>query len=338
MLDKIKTPDELACYVSLPVSKLIELNPDLYYKTFYINKPGTDEKRLIEYPTGDLERVLSRLCDGLQWLYLQHITDAAYGYIRKVKPCNDPRDIYTNARRHLGRKYLLNIDLDDFFHQIDLNKLKNIFGDYTLFAFNPDTENLMIRLVAYHGRLPMGSPTSPPLSNFATINLDNDLLAWACRHNFVYTRFVDDLSFSSNMKISQTHFGQISEIIQAHAFRPDMHKIKWFGASDPKEVTGLVLDKRIQLPQSFLDEFEAEILRFRSFFATARQYPDVYVFQWLDKMKQVMQGRLAFMQMVYGKGHPLYVKYSNLVAELGNEDTPETTLSWRYAGYEFASY
>lgn len=167
------------------------------------------------------------------------------GFIRKIKPSTDPRDIYTNAKRHLGNKYLLNIDLDDFFHQIDLQKLENLFSDYSLFSFNSETEQLLVRLVSYRGRLPMGSPTSPPLSNFATIGIDNDLLAWAGKSHFDYTRFVDDLSFSSNMKITQTHLDQIIEILFTHRFIIDPAKTKNFGLADVKEVTGLMLGKTI---------------------------------------------------------------------------------------------
>lgn len=335
MLDKIKNPKELAYFVGVPPENLFKLNPAISYRSFYINKPGSSEKRLIEYPTGELERVLTRLCDGLQWLYLSHITEAAYGYIRKVKPCADPRDILTNARRHLSRKYLLNIDLDDFFHQVDETKLKTLFNDYSIFSFDSETENLMTKLVTYKGRLPMGSPASPPLSNFATIALDNDLVTWARHHNFVYTRFVDDLSFSSNMRISHSHFSQISEILQAHLFRPDNKKIKWYGPSDLKEVTGLVLDKNVQLPDNFLEEFESEIIKFRSFYHTAQQYPDTHVFEWLEKMKQVMQGRLTFMKMIYGAGHPVFIRYNKAVVGLFTDETAEFSVSWRYAGYEY---
>jgi len=335
MLDKIKTTKELASYLGLTLKQLREIDPDGSYASFYVKKPGSSEKRLIEYPKGDLARVLDRLCDGLQWLYLDHITASAYGYIRKVKPCNDPRDIYTNAQRHLGKKYLLNIDLDNFFHQIDTAKLSNLFSDLHLFSFDPECEQIMVKLVSYHGRLPMGSPTSPPLSNFATIALDKDLEAWVRRSHFVYTRFVDDLSFSSNMKISQTHFDQINEILVSHRFVPDPLKIKFFVPGDVKEVTGLIISDKIGVPDEYLVEFNNDLERFRNMHRLACTQPDSHVFEWLDKMKQILNGRLAFLKMVHGANSETYLHFRSEIDNLYCNDSIETSISWRYAGYEY---
>lgn len=335
MLGRIKTVTDLALYTGADIEKLVKIDPENSYASFYIDKPGKNEKRLIEYPKGELAHILDRLCDGFQWLYLNHITPAAYGFIRKIKPCSDPRDIYTNAKRHLGKKYLLNIDLDDFFHQVDIPKLRNLFSDPAIFAFDPPCEQLITRLVTYRGRLPMGSPTSPPLSNFATIALDNDLLAWARRSRFVYTRFVDDMSFSSNLKISATHLAQINEILQSHQFKPDPAKIRFFSPGDVKEVTGLVIADTITVPEDYLAEFEKDIVRFREIRQTAFQYPDNKVFEWLEKLRQVLQGRLAFLKMANGPGHPDYLRFKKELEDIDHAENIEISVSWRYAGYEY---
>ena len=335
MLDKIKTTKELALFLGIGTKKLLQLNPEKSYASFYMNKPGKTEKRLIEYPKGELARVLDRLCDALQWLYLDHLTPAAYGFIRKVKPCSDPRDIYTNAKRHLGKKYLLNIDLDDFFHQVDITKLENLFSDLHLFAFDRETEQLAIKLVTYHGRLLMGSPTSPPLSNFATITLDHDLLAWAQRSHFVYTRFVDDLSFSSNMEITRTHLSQIEEILLSHRFSPDPAKTKLFSPGDVKEVTGLIVGEKITVPDEYLAEFIKDIGRYRDMHQMVCQHPDNSVFEWLEKMRQVLNGRLAFLKMVHGANNETYRLFQSEIENLNRSEIIETSVSWRYAGYEY---
>lgn len=335
MLDKIKTIFELASFLGQSVDTLKNLDPEKSFASFYIPKPGTDEKRLIEYPKGELAHVLDRLCDALQWLYLDHLTPAAYGFIRKIKPCADPRDIYTNAHRHLGKKYLLNIDLDDFFHQIDTEKVKTLFSDFNLFSFDPETEKLLTRLVTFRGRLPMGSPTSPPLSNFATIVLDHDLQAWAMRSQFVYTRFVDDLSFSGNLKISETHLDQINEILQSHRFNANLNKIKLFGPSDIKQVTGLMLGKTITVPDGYLASFKNDIARFREMHLMVCQHPDSRVFEWLDKLKQVLNGRLAFLKMVHGANNEVYRQFKYEIENLCHPETIETSVSWHYAGYEY---
>ncbi|PKO95716.1 MAG: hypothetical protein CVU12_08625 [Bacteroidetes bacterium HGW-Bacteroidetes-7] len=336
MLGKIKTTKELALYLGTSYEKLNKIDPEKSFASFYINKHGSTEKRLIEYPRGELFRILDRLSDGLQWLYLDHLTTAAYGFIRKLKPNKDPRNIYTNAKRHLGKKYLLNIDLDDFFHQVDTRKLQNLFSDYSLFSLNQESEQLLVKLVSYRGRLPMGSPTSPSLSNFATIGIDNDLSVWAGRNSFDYTRYVDDMSFSSNIKITQNHINQIIEILFAHRFLIDPNKTKIFGPQDTKEVTGLVLGKTITVPDEFINAFMKDINRFSEMHHLACQNPDSRVFEWLEKMRKVLQGRMAFLKMVHGPKNETYKLFQLKLDNIYKPELLETSVSWRYAGYEYS--
>ncbi len=334
MIEKVKTHRDLALFLSVSIGDLRKLNPAEHYRTFQRPKPDTTEKRTIETPTGPLKPILSRISDSLQWLYCANKTDAAYGFIRSSGLDHDKRNIFTNAARHLGKKYLLNIDLDNFFYQVDTHKVSNIFNNYQLFSFDPETESLLTKLVTYRERLPMGSPTSPALSNFATIDLDNDLLHWARQSGFAYTRYVDDLSFSSNMAISQTHFGQINEILQSHRFVPDPEKIKWFGKNDLKEVTGLLLGKKISVPDEFIRDFEKDLDNYRNVFAYAHNYPDHHVLEWIEKLKQVISGRLAFLQMVYGRDHAIYRKLKAKLESINPDQDIEYSLSWRYSGYD----
>ncbi len=335
MLNKIQTPKELADYLSVDEQELEELQTENAYKVFQIPKPGKNEKRTIETPTGKLETLLHRLCDGLQWLYLDHKTEAAYGFIRSLKNETDKRNIYTNAQRHLGNSYLVNIDFDNFFYQVDVTKVKAIFSDSAIFSFTPDTENLLTRLVTFKGRLPMGSSTSPPLSNFATIPLDNTLLLWAQKNNITYTRYVDDLSFSSNKPITDNIFSEIMQMLKAHQFVADPNKTKWFGKNDEKEITGLIVGKTVTVPPIFLTEFEKELEKLKDLFAYSMQYPDYHVMEWIAKLKQVLHGRLAFIQMIYGKSHPVFLKLLHKMENLDNDAMIEQSISWRYAGYDF---
>jgi len=335
MLETIKTIRELAFFLIADETVLRNLDPETSYRVFTIPKPGSTEKRLIETPVGLLRNALDRLADGLQWLYQQRKTEAAYGFIRSIKNDPDKRNIYTNAKRHLGKKYLLNIDLDNFFHQVDETKVRTIFSDYTLFSFRPETEELLVRLVNYRGRLPMGSPTSPPLSNFATMGLDVELLHWARRSSCVYTRYVDDLSFSSNHPITDTHFRQISDILQSHRFVADAKKIKWFGKDDIKEVTGLLLADRLQIPAEFLLDLGKELDKYSDVVNYAHQYPDYRVLEWVEKLGRTINGRLAFVAMIYGEHHEVYRSFYNRFIHASQPDEMECSMSWRYAGYDF---
>lgn len=321
-------------YLGVTQKHLTQINVDSQFITFQIPKPGKTEKRTIEAPTGNLKFLLDKLSDGLQWLYSDHRTKAAQGYIRSVKNDPDKRTIFTNAKKHLGKKYLLNIDLDNFFHQVSEKKVREIFSHSQLFSLDTETENFLAKFVCYKGRLPMGSPTSPPLSNFATIDMDNELTLWAKHQRLNYTRFVDDLSFSADKPISDEHFKVISDILLAHEFKADQKKIKWFGPNDCKEVTGLIVGNTITVPAEYLTALEAEIQKLKEIKVYAMNYPDFSVLEWIQKLEQVVNGRLAFIQSACGKDS---AEYRRLLVSLNKpgDDMLTQSVSWRYSGYEF---
>lgn len=334
MLSKIKTLKELSLYLGIELKQLKLLDPNQHYMVFQIPKPGSNEKRIIEAPKGVLKHLLDKLADGLQWHYSDNRTSAAQGYIRSTKNDQDKRTIFTNARMHLGKKYLLNIDLDNFFHQITTEKVKGIFSDNQLFPFNTETEEILTTLVCYKKRLPMGSPTSPPLSNFAMINLDNELSLWAQQNQLVFTRFVDDLTFSSNKPITEVDFNTINDILFSHRFNPDPEKIKWFGKNDIKEVTGLIVGKTISVPSEYLIALENEIVKLKEIRHYTNTYPDYQVMEWLQKLENTISGRLAFIKSVYGADNKEYRRLLTLMIS-GKCDAPLESISWRYSGYEF---
>jgi len=335
MIGKIHTIKELSAFLMISQKDLLAIQPETLYRVFQIPKPGSDEKRTIETPTGRLEIILHHLCDGLQWLYLDHKTEAAYGFIRDLKNDPDKRNIYTNAHKHLNNDYLLKIDFDNFFHQVDEHKVSNIFNDYNIFALLPETEKLLTHLVTFKGRLPMGSPTSPPMSNFATIQLDIELLKWSHKNAITYTRYVDDLSFSSKQPIKEQHLNQIIEITNTHRFNIDPEKTKWYDKDEIKEITGLIVGKTITVPEDFITGFEDELKKLKELYVYALQYPDYHVLDWMTKLKQILNGRLAFIQMIYGKNHPVYQKLFHQLENMDHTESIEQSVSWRYAGYEY---
>jgi len=337
MLDKVRTLKDLSFYLGYPEDTLTRINPPEHYLCFDIPKPGTSEKRRIEAPTGILMEILERLCDGLQRIYASHKTPAAYGFVRSAVNDPDKRTIFSNASRHLNRKYLLNIDLDSFFYQITQERVKQILADDRFFVFSGEATDLISNLVVLNGRLPMGCPTSPPLSNFATYDLDYDLLRWSYAQNITFTRFVDDLSFSANFQLKPDHLEAITDLLTMHRFVPDSHKIKWYGPDDEKEVTGLIVGKEISLPEEYLSDVETEINRMQGIRDYARLFPDYRIFDWLRKIDRVIDGKLSFIRSVYGADDEIYRRLNQLAQDLDVTPSGSESISWRYAGYEYFS-
>ena len=111
------------------------------------------------------------------------------------------------------------------------------------------------------------------MSNFATFDLDLELDRWTRHQKITYTRFVDDLSFSSDKPLTENHFKLIEESLLSHKFLPDADKIKWFGPDDIKEVTGLIVGDKISLPGEYLTDLVSEIDRLHKVRQEIMVYP-----------------------------------------------------------------
>jgi RNA-directed DNA polymerase len=102
---------------------------------------------------------------------------------------------------HSKNKYILSTDIKSFFASMNVDKLKDIFSkniDNFLINDSKTHSEHILNLVTYNGILPVGSPSSPLISNGYLFELDNSLENYCTNHNITYTRYSDDFIFSSN--------------------------------------------------------------------------------------------------------------------------------------------
>src|SRR5690606_25401369 len=99
---------------------------------------------------------------------------------------------------HIGKKNVLNIDLKDYFDCFNFGRVRGFFLKNNNFKLNPDVATTIAQIACYNDTLPQGSPCSPVISNLITHALDIRLASLAKKHSCVYTRYADDLTFSTN--------------------------------------------------------------------------------------------------------------------------------------------
>jgi RNA-directed DNA polymerase len=241
---------QLARLLKIGEVELYRLRFEKPYSVFEVKKQN-GKFRLIEAPQKDLKKILQELNSYLQCAYFFNRTPSAYGFILQPRNTTKKKSILSNAYRHCGKKFMLNIDLEDFFHQVSKFRIIKIFT-IAPFNFPMELSTFLGELVTYKNRLPMGSPTSPSLSNFSTIGLDKDLEDFCKEQKITYTRYVDDLTFSSSQPIDSAVFYNIQQVLAKHTFRMNVDKIRWMGENDTKETTGLILKERPEVTVSFL--------------------------------------------------------------------------------------
>ena len=307
---------------------LVALRP--HYHLFWVRKKD-GSKRWIEDPDDRLQAIQDKLAFYLGTVYYLQKTAAAYGFIISVKRDKDPRHIVTNAQQHLGKGYLFNADLEDFFHQIKEARLEKIFAKPP-FEFSDKVIELLVNICTNQGRLPMGAPTSPVLSNFATIEMDKELLTLAQWAEWRYTRYADDLSFSSTTDFKEAEIEQIKGIVEREGYRFNSDKFKRMGPGDKKIITGVQLGvDKVEVPDDFLKQLSIDLDRLLrvtevSMLMGRRE-------KWIEKFRQQVTGKVNFVQTVLGKNTTKAIEFGDRLDDANDPPIEFGSQSWLDFGY-----
>ena len=88
------------------------------YRKFDVKKKDGG-KRVIHSPNKKIKEVQRKLADILLEVYKQK--PSVHGFSKN-------RSIVTNAKQHLDKKHIFNIDIKDFFPSIHFGRVKNLLG------------------------------------------------------------------------------------------------------------------------------------------------------------------------------------------------------------------
>lgn len=327
---KLLRAEGLADLLEFPLYKLRLLAIQPRYHLFGIPKKD-GSKRWIENPSPDLKNVQRRLNFFLQCCYYFMRTRSAYGFLVNARRNTDQRHILSNAQRHLGANWLYNADMEDFFHSVRIDKVIRIFCEPP-FRFDEELALLLAQLTTHQGRLPMGSPASPILSNYACIGLDAALERLAEQEQLTYTRFADDMSFSASQEIDAAIQEQIDEKVQQQGFVLNPEKIRLMGPEDPKIVTGLHLAAgEVELPDTFVQDMYKAIEKL-GHAVDVQQHagtsPD-----WLENYQDQVEGMIEFAAFVLGDEGKVVLDAENRLAAALDPQDDYSPVSWRNFAY-----
>lgn len=295
---KLRTVGDLADLLDIRTYQLqlLAINPQ--YHIFSIPKRN-GKKRIIEDPVPSLKAVQRQLNIYLQSVYFFQRKASAFGFLCCPKRDPEPRTIVTNAEAHIGCQYMWNGDLKDFFHQVSFQKVFDVFSAPP-FQMEKELIVLLCQISCNQKRLPMGAPTSPILSNFAALELDDQLENLAIWSGLTYTRFADDLSFSGKSLIGEDLILKIKTIVEGTGFTFNPKKFKSFDSSDVKMVTGLeVHQDKVVVPVDFIETLKKEMVKLDT--VLELQYRSGRKSEWIDEFQEQVAGKLSFVTMVMGK-------------------------------------
>jgi hypothetical protein len=248
----LKTFDGLAHLLGLKSAGLRHFCHAKPYKTFSLSKK-TGGYRVISSPKGSLKTIQRRLAAVLL---------EVYGSRAPVHGFATQRSIKSNAEPHVGRKWVFNIDLANFFPSIHYGRVRGLFSSKP-YSLPPAVAIALAQVSCYLGTLPQGSPTSPVISNLICGGLDARLKALARLHKCRYTRYADDITFSCDTDSFPTaiaiHNGiswiagaALEAAIAAEVFTINTAKTSMRMAGARQVVTGLVVNKKTNIPKSYV--------------------------------------------------------------------------------------
>lgn len=97
--------------------------------------------------------------------------------------------------------FILNMDLECFFDSFHFGRVCGYFEKNKDFLLPREVSIIIAQIACYNGHLPQGAPSSPIISNLICQVLDMHLLKIAKKYRLDYTRYADDLTFSTNNRV-----------------------------------------------------------------------------------------------------------------------------------------
>jgi RNA-directed DNA polymerase len=208
--------------------ELIVKNIDSYYKEwiekkidkktgdFKKYKDGTVKERVIRPSQKELKIIQTNIKN--RFLSPIILPDNVHGGVKK-------RSNITNAKPHQGKKYQFTTDLQEFYPNISSQRVYNTFLNL---KFSPHIAHWLTSLTTWKFELPQGTPTSTHIANLVFLETDIQLIKLCNIHNITYSRYVDDLTFSSQQDFRPI-LNDILNIVTSNNFKLSYRKTQYKG-------------------------------------------------------------------------------------------------------------
>lgn len=289
------------------------------YQDFQISKKSGGTRK-ISAPRSHSYKYLLRYV-GLILQSIYEPSTHAMGFIPQ-------RSIVDNAKVHIGMNYVFNIDLKDFFPSIERARIVARL-QVRPFNFTPEVALTIAGLCTmrvqkeegtdkkYRYILPQGSPASPVITNLMCDKLDYLLSGLAKRFGVRYTRYADDITFSSMHNVYQEDSDfrrELYRIVTSQGFTINEKKTRLNKVGARQEVTGLTVSKeKVNVARKYIRDLRSLLFIWEKYgYAAAEARLHIHKgtndLNWYlyyrhkgTSLVCVVDGKLMFLKMVKGE-------------------------------------
>jgi len=237
------------------------------YTEFEIPKKQGGTRKILA-PNTELKKIQSSLSDFL-YDCIEEINltreikgNLSYGYQRGISTMN-------HAKVHSRKRFVFNIDLKNFFDSINFGRVRGFFIANNNFSLHPKVATILAQIACHNNSLPQGSPCSPVISNLIGHIVDIKLAQLATNCGCSYSRYCDDITFSTNKKVFPHKIAfcndsneylpskKLIKIIERSGFEINLKKVRISLFYSQQNVTGLTVNRRVNTPRSYRDTVRA---------------------------------------------------------------------------------
>lgn len=272
--------------------------------------------RTIEAPAPALKKVQRRLSN----LLYENVP---------IKPCayafckGKDKGIKWNANRHKRKKWVINIDIKDFFPSIHFGRVRGLFLSAP-FNCTEEAATILAQLACFNGHLAQGAPSSPIISNLICRRLDNRLIDFARDNKITYTRYADDITFSTKLSEIPAALGSFEDgkfalsdelrhiIEDENGFQINNDKVHYATRQNRQQVTGLVVNEKVNVTRHYIREIRGMLYAWKAFGKKAAAIEHYHSFRPMDlsnpeeRFGRELQGRINYVRYIRGKEDRLY--------------------------------
>ncbi len=336
LFNDMESKDALLCVLNISSNKfdyLLYKKKNLY-TSFTINKRNGGT-RVIYSPCINLKKIQRELNEILIKNY-QFDNNIVQGF-------NRGNSIKTNAKVHENSKYIINIDLKNFFDTIHFGRVRGMFMNKP-FNFNNYIATNLAKITCYDRKLPQGAPTSGIIANIICYNLDRELNHLCTTNNCRYTRYADDITISTQSIKLPKIIGAISDdgllclskkitdIINNQGFTINSNKLNISSINNRQEVTGLIVNNKTNVKKIYLKHLRAMLYNAskNGIYSEGCRYYKNSLSDLSNKMFienrfiEMLRGKIEFLKMIRGMDDNVYVKYAKEFNNLVKRDCFET--------------
>ena len=235
-------------------------NDDKYRPFIILKKNGS--KRQIHSPNSNLKFIQSRLSRLLYQCYFdlkgkpkKSAEVLSHGFQR-----DRGLSIFTNANCHTNRRFVFNADIENFFPSFNFGRVRGYFIKNKYFVLPETVATVIAQTVCFQNSLPQGAPSSPIITEFISQILDYRLQSIARRYRCTYSRYADDITFSTNLREFPSEIGfslplsetwvagtEFEGVVVKSGFKLNHKKVRMQNFNQRQATTNLTVNKKVNV-------------------------------------------------------------------------------------------